>query len=649
MPSRVTGHTARTVRLDASVVEAAEALAAGAGTGTTAERILGTACAALVARLCRTDSGAPAGGVLRAAGAPDAGPDAVLLPDGSAEFALAGVPADIADVLGPRASRFVAAALAEPERPLAHIELIDAREWRRLTAWSGGDAGTDPRPDPGSAAGEPAAEAAYRMFADRALRQPDAVAVSTDEGELTYRGLLERANGIARALADRGIGTGDAVGLLFDRGADSVAATLAVAMAGATSVPLDAAYPRARLRLMLSGPGVALTLTGADADGLLPVGEALSVAGIGPAPGPPPARPTPEVATVMYTSGSTGTPKGVRLTHRGVARLVEDERIDFGPGDRVLHLAPATFDASLLEVWCTLARGARLEIAPPGPLTLTELADLITGRGVTALWLTAGLFHQMAEHRPDAFAGVRRLFTGGDVVSPHHVATVLSHHPGLTVVNGYGPTENTTFTCCHVLREPPPPGTATVPIGTPVHRTRVHLVDRGGHPVPPGAPGELWTSGDGLAAGYLGLPEQSAERFPVPDSGRLRGIRCYRTGDLARFRPDGTLEFLGREDGQAKVNGHRIEPGEVEQAVLAQPGVRGACVLVESDPLGGKRLAAYIEGDDRRLAKAVRAGLRAVLPGYLVPARYIVIDRLPLTANGKIDRNRLRAGESESR
>ncbi|MFD0380213.1 amino acid adenylation domain-containing protein [Streptomyces sp. NPDC127112] len=629
MPSSVTGDAARAARLEAGTVAAAEALAGRAGT--TAERLLGAACAAFAARLCRTADGTLTEGLLHTAAE---GPSAVRLPDGAAEFALDGVPEDIAAALAPRADRFAAAALAEPGRPLGDLDLTDESEWKLLEAWSGEDTA-------------PVGEPAHRMFADWARRQPDAIALSAPGTTLTYRELLEYAGGIARELTARGIGPEDAVGLLFERGPEAVAATVAVALAGATAVPLDPNYPAERLRLMLEGPGVTLTLT--DGEGPEPpLGAALSVRGITPVADPLPA-PAPDVATVMYTSGSTGRPKGVRLTHRGIARLTRDARIDFGPGDTVLHLAPATFDAALLEVWCTLARGGRLEIAPPGPQTLTELADLIAGRGVTALWLTAGLFHQLAEHRPDAFAGVRKLFTGGDVVSPHHVAAVLTRHPALTVVNGYGPTENTTFTCCGPLSEPPPPGAATVPIGTPVHGTRVYVVDPGGHPVPPGVPGELWAAGEGLAAGYLGRPDLTARAFPVPDTGRLRGVRCYRTGDLARFRPDGALEFLGREDGQVKINGHRVEPGEIEQAVLAQPGVRGACVLVESDPLGGKRLAAYIEGDGQGLAKAVRAGLRAVLPGYLVPARYIVIDSLPLTANGKTDRNRLRAGESEPR
>lgn len=648
MPENVSGLTARTIRLDAEVVAAAAAFASSAGT--TAARVLGTVCAALVARYCRADSKALAGGIAAPRG--EALPVA-LLPDGGAEIALdfdesgsmsVSVPVsdDLARALNARAGRFVTAALAAPERALGEVELIDEADWTLLSAWSG----AEPVPVEGPV---------HRMFAEWAHKQPDAVALSSDGNVTsTYRELLEYASGIARELAAHGVRTGDPVGILLDRGPQAVAAAIGVAMAGATAVPLDPNYPRPRLGLMMAGPGVGLTLTSAELKEHVPVGDILLVETITPCAEPPqptrsPEPAEPEVATVMYTSGSTGRPKGVQLTHRALARLAHDSRIDFGPDDIALHLAPATFDAALLEVWCALARGARLEIAPPGPLSLGELAEVIVERGITVLWLTAGLFHQMAEHRPDSFAGVRQLYTGGDVVSPHHVNTLLSRHPGLTVVNGYGPTENTTFTCCHVLSEPLPPGSTSVPIGTPVLNTRVFVVDRGGHPVPPGVPGELWAAGDGLAAGYLGLPEQVRERFPVPASGRLKGIRCYRTGDLARFRVDGALEFLGREDAQAKVNGHRIEPGEVEQAILAQPGVRGVCVLVESDPLGGKRLAAHIAGDGKGLAKAVRAALRASLPGYLVPARYIVTDTLPLTANGKIDRARLRAGEREHR
>jgi amino acid adenylation domain-containing protein len=630
MADSVSGLTTRRVELGGAVVRAARELAAAENT--TAERLLATACAALAFRLGRVDSDLLTRG-LRAAGGDCAPVKAELLPDGTAVVT--------ADDVGPwfveRAGDFVARALARPDTPLARIEVVDDAEWARLTAWAG-------------RALDYPGEPVHRLFARRAEEQPDAVALSTGAATVTYRDLHERAAGIAGALHGRGVRAGDRVGVLLERGADAVAALAGVAMAGATAVPLDPAYPRPRLHLMLSRAGAGLTVTDRACGDRADVGPVLLVEETAPAPRAPEVPVgLSDVAAVMYTSGSTGTPKGVELTHRGIARLVhEDEHIDFGPDDVALHLAPATFDASLLEIWGALARGARLEIAAPGPLTLGELAAVIRERGVTVLWLTAGLFHQMAEHEPECFAGVRRLLTGGDVVSPHHVRALLARHPGLTVVNGYGPTENTTFTCCHLVREPLPAGTASVPIGRPIANTRVYLVDRVGQPVPAGVPGELWAAGDGLARGYLDQPELTADRFPAPADGRLRGVRCYRTGDLAMWRPDGTLEFLGREDAQAKVNGHRIEPGEVEQAILAHPGVRGVCVVVETDPLGGKRLAAHIAGDGAALARSVRAHLLASLPPYLVPARWVVVDQLPLTANGKVDRDRLRAGESES-
>lgn len=627
MPDSVSGTGGHTVSVPAELVARAAEFAAGAGIGV--ERVLGSACAALVARFRRVDDDVLDGGIGRGAGVP-----VELLPDGRALLAAGPLPGEVAAALDACVGPFTVAALKESERALGDVESVGDAEWARLTAWSYGER---------VAVDEPV----HRMFVARAREMPDAVAVSDGEVSLTYRQLLGVAGGIARELGGRAVAAGEPVGVLFDRGTDAVAARVAVALAGATAVPLDPDYPDPRLRLMLAETGVRLTLTCAALAGRVPSGEAVAVDGVAPSDDVP-ERGDPEVAAVLFTSGSTGRPKGVRITHRAIARLVRDRHVDFGPDDAVLCLAPAAFDASLLEVWGALARGARLEVAPAGPLGLRDLADLVRERGITAAWLTAGLFHQMAEFEPDCFAGVRRLFTGGDVVSPHHTGALLARHPGLGVVNGYGPTENTTFTCCHLLTAAPPAGAARVPIGTPVANTRVFVVDRRGHPVPAGVPGELWAAGDGLAAGYLGLPELTGERFPVPSSGLLAGTRCYRTGDLARFLPDGTLDFLGREDGQVKINGHRVEPGEIERAVLAVPGVRDVCVVPETDPMGGRRLAAHLVGDGGNLARTVRAALRGVLPGYLLPARYAVADSLPLTANGKIDRVRLSAGESET-
>ena len=479
---------------------------------------------------------------------------------------------------------------------------------------------------------------AHALLERHVRDRPDAVAVSDGSATLTYAELHARASVLAAELAGADVRSGDAVGLLAHRGIEAVVATVAISLAGAVCVPLDPAYPEPRLRLMLAHPRLRGVLTGDDLADRVPAGIPVLAPG---GPRKTVAAQAGPIATVMYTSGSTGTPKGVEITHRGIVRLVTDrDALGFTQDDVVLNIAPATFDASLFELWGALASGARLEIAPPGQLTLSELAELIGERGITVLWLTAGLFHQVAEYEPDCFAGVRRLFTGGDVVSPAHVRALFDRHPALEIVNGYGPTENTTFTCCHVMRSAADLTGTTVPIGRPIAATTVVLVDQDGRPVPPGEPGELWTGGDGLAAGYLGRPDLTAERFVTPADGPVRGQRLYRTGDLARCTEDGVLEFLGRGDAQVKVNGHRIEPAEVEAAIADLPDVRQVCVLVEQDPMGGKRLVAHLVGaqPDRTLAKRVRAALLDRLPPFMIPARYAVVDELPLTHNGKIDR-----------
>ncbi|HEX5718866.1 MAG TPA: condensation domain-containing protein, partial [Thermoanaerobaculia bacterium] len=276
---------------------------------------------------------------------------------------------------------------------------------------------------------------------------------------------------------------------------------------------------------------------------------------------------------------------------------------------------------------------------PEGRLSLEELGRVIAGQGVTTLWLTAGLFHQMVEEHPEGLRSVRQLLAGGDVLSPPHVRRLLTERPGLTLINGYGPTENTTFTCCH-----PIPASERVesplPIGRPITGTRAVLLDRWFAPVPIGVAGELYASGHGLARGYAGRPDLTAERFvPHPYPGEP-GERLYRTGDLARFRPDGTIEFLGRRDHQVKIRGFRIELGEIELALARQPGVREAAVLVREDAPGDKRLVAYVAAPPEAALNA-QAALRAELPDYMVPAAFVRVDAFPLGPTGKVDRRAL--------
>jgi amino acid adenylation domain-containing protein len=352
------------------------------------------------------------------------------------------------------------------------------------------------------------------------------------------------------------------------------------------------------------------------------------------------------LAYVSYTSGSTGRPKAVGTVHRGVVRLVRTEGYATFPPDEVfLQLAPISFDASTLEIWAPLLNGGRLVLMSPGAPSIEDIGRALERQRVTTMWLTSGLFHQMVEHHLGALGGLRQLLAGGDVLSAAHVRRVVEGLPGCRMINGYGPTENTTFTCCHVAR--PDSFDHSVPIGRPIERTRVYLLDRDLQPVPAGVPGELYAGGDGLARGYLGQPDLTASRFvPDPWSGES-GARLYRTGDLARYRTDGEIEFLGRTDHQVKLRGFRIEPGEIEAALERHPAVARAVAMVREHTPGDKRLVAYLvpaTGHELSMPE-IRELLRQSLPEYMVPSSLLVLEDLPLDPNGKVDHRALPSPE----
>jgi amino acid adenylation domain-containing protein len=539
---------------------------------------------------------------------------------------------------------------ADPERRLSGVEWVAPAERRLLVEGWNQTARDYPR------------ESVHALFAEQAARTPDAVALSFQGGSLTYAELDRRANQLAHHLRRGGVGAEARVGVCMERSPELVAALLGVLKAGGAYVPLDPAYPAARLAYLLADSDVAMVLTQERLRGRLQEGGAEVVAvdaaaeEIARESGEAPAVPTDpdQLAYVIHTSGSTGEPKGAAVPHRAVVRLVRGAGYArFGPGEVFLHLAPTGFDAATFEIWGALLNGARLVLAPAGVPTVPQLAGLLAREGVTTLWLTAGLFAVVVDERPEALAGVRQLLAGGDVLPPAHARRALEALPGTRLVNGYGPTENTTFTCTHAV-EAGDAARGSIPIGLPVENTTAYVLDRALRPTPVGVPGELFAGGAGLARGYLGRPELTAERF-VPDPfGGEPGARLYRTGDRVRRRADGVLEFLGRMDQQVKVRGFRVEPGEVEAALLRHPALREAAVVVREDAAPGmpgeRRLAAYVVPADGAAPDAaeLRAFLAASLPEHMLPAAYVAIEGLPLTPNGKLDRRALPAPEAPS-
>ncbi|MEU1075438.1 MULTISPECIES: non-ribosomal peptide synthetase [unclassified Streptomyces] len=487
---------------------------------------------------------------------------------------------------------------------------------------------------------QPTATALPGLVARHAARTPDALAVVDGDSTLTYRQLDQEGRALAAHLREHGVAPGDRVALLTTRSARTVVAQLALWGAGAVCVPLDPAQPRPRTEGMISDAGVTLTLGDAkllDAAGL--GGPVLALPETPLGEGPPTGGAAPDSpAFIMFTSGSTGRPKGVTIAHRAVAQLVTaPEYVTVTARDRVLFHSPMTFDASTFEVWAALANGAAVVVCTVPRPSLEDLARHVERHGVTVAFFTTALFHQLAARRSRVFAQLRSVVVGGEAMAAGHARDVLTAFPWLELVNGYGPTETTTFATAHTVTVPDCDGPP--PIGRPIAGATVHVLDADGSPVPDGERGELWVGGTRLADGYAGRPELTAERFvDHPTAGRL-----YRTGDLVSARPDGVLDFHGRNDDQIKVRGFRIEPGEVEHALRREAEVDDAAVTVEGAGTPEARLVAFVVAAPGPVpaVSALRERLTAVLPAHLVPDALTLVDRLPLTPSGKVDRRAL--------
>ncbi|HMP76777.1 MAG TPA: amino acid adenylation domain-containing protein [Kiritimatiellia bacterium] len=494
----------------------------------------------------------------------------------------------------------------------------------------------------------------HDLFEEQAAGQPDRIALSFKGRTLTYGQLNERANQLARALVALGVRPDQPVGLCADRSFDLVIGLLGILKAGGAYVPLDPAHPRERLEMQIADTRLSVVVTQSAHAALFSAQKltlddekaawrGLPAGNLSSDERGAPHQPS-QLAYILYTSGSTGKPKGVVVEHKSVVRLVKDvSYVRLGPDERMIHLSPLAFDASTFELWGALLNGARLAILPSGPFTLDALERLMREEQTTLLWITTGLFHTLVDERPECLATVRQVLTGGEVTSGRHIRKLLDMHPGLVVIHCYGPTESTTFTTAEplvrdsVFGDPPP-------LGRPIDRTQVYVLDAQRRPCPVGVAGELCIGGDGLARGYLNRPELTAELFiPNPLSG-TPGDRLYRSGDWARWRADGKLEFIGRRDDQVKIRGYRIEPGEIEAVLAAHPGVKICAVVVKPSASGEKQLVAYIVPSARGEtagAEAYRTHLLERLPAFMTPALFVVRDELPIAPNGKLDRRAL--------
>ncbi len=546
--------------------------------------------------------------------------------------------------------------IAEDERrPLGQVEILSAQERRKIVvAWND------------TARLFPERLQIHELFERWAAQQPDAIAVEMEGRALSYRQLDEQANRLAHVLRSRGAGPGRYLGICLDRGPELVVAMLAVAKSGSPYIPLDPRYPPDRLAFMLGDSGAQLVVTEERHRGLfaLPLvlaGEHQPEAEIARQPATRPARlgDATDAAYAIFTSGSTGTPNGVVLSHRAVVNTLDwvNRSFEIGPGDRLLFVTSPCFDLSVYDVFGALGAGATVVVASDALLAHPEaLAGAITDRRIT-IWDSAPAtlqrltpFFSTAAPGPAGHAALRLVMLSGDWIPLALPDAVRAAFPSAQVMSLGGATEAAIWSN-HFPIGAVDPRWSSIPYGRPIQNARYHVLDAGMRPVPVGVSGELFIGGACLADGYLKRPALTAERF-VPDSVRgLSGERLYRTGDLARYGADGNLELLGRADFQVKIRGFRVEMGEVEAVITALPGVRQAVCVARADASGQKSLIAYVvlqpagaggaAGGAAQDSRAIRRAVAGQLPDFMTPAQVILLDELPLSANGKVDRKAL--------
>lgn len=552
------------------------------------------------------------------------------------------------------------AAVTDPDTPIANLPILSSIERQQLEEWSSSQINSLPD------------QSIHHLFEQQVERTPDAIAVQFANQQFTYRELNNGSNQLARYLKNLGVCVGTLVGICMERTPETIAAMLAILKAEAVYVPLDVTYPAERLRFMVADARISVILTQHQWSNLFDSSQTTvvcldhewSAIAQESEDNPIHQSASEDLAYVIYTSGSTGTPKGVAVPHRAVIRLVYNPNyVTFTPSDRIAQVANIAFDAATFEIWGALLNGAQLiGIEREISLSPVDFATQLKQQQITILFLTTALLNQIAREVPNAFQSLRYLLFGGEAVNPKWVCQVLQQGAPQHLLHVYGPTENTTFSSWYEVRQLHETAT-TIPIGRAIANTEIYLLDSQLNPVPIGVTGEIYLGGEGLAQGYLYRPELTAERFiphpfieskteelsltePFEEEVIPPAVHTptylYKTGDLARYRADGNLEFLGRTDDQIKLRGFRVELAEIEATLSQHPQVQAAVVRlceVEAE----QQLVAYLvpipsaELDHRELWSF----LQIKLPQYMLPASFVILDRLPLTANGKVDRQQL--------
>ncbi|MBB6270489.1 amino acid adenylation domain-containing protein [Pedobacter cryoconitis] len=488
-------------------------------------------------------------------------------------------------------------------------------------------------------------ETIVSLFKDQAALYPEHIALQTAVTSLTFRQLDQQSGRLAAYLMEKGVKPGMPVPVCIDRSPELIISILALLKAGCAYVPVDPDYPLERIRFLLADLNSPVAVVTRNYAALFDLAELVLIDEIIlPEAAAKVSLSADSPAYIMYTSGSTGKPKGVLVSHRNVVSLVKAKSFfPFEPGDRILAAGSPAFDAATFEYWSALLNGARLVLAEKSVLMdSTQLKKIIRQQQVNKMFFTTGWFNLLADTDITVFETLSAVIVGGERFSPARAKMVRTRYPHLQLFNGYGPTENTTFSLSYQLNEP---GAAEVPVGKPLSFRSAYILDRNQSPVPIGITGELYVGGAGLADGYFHQPELTAQFFIPHPFLKDTNERLYRTGDLARWLPDGNITFEGRKDDQVKIRGFRVEPGETEAALLQSSWIKQAVVLTRTDATGVLQLLAYVVAEPDFEQETVYTWLETQLPAYMIPAHILVLDEIPLTANGKVDKQALPAPE----